>query len=88
MPAWFEETYNDTVGDPDLERVWADVNAMFSRHAAAVFQLRDAFGGYCSDYRATQSAFSDGETRNPWRDGAACRMHRRTCRSRQSATGS
>ncbi len=69
VPAWFEETYNDTVGDPDLERVWADAKAIWAYQAAAVFQLRDAFGGYCDDYRATLSVFSDGVTRNPWRDG-------------------
>ena len=34
-----------------------------------MFQLRDAFGGYCNNYRATDSAFGRGLTRNPWNDG-------------------
>ena len=71
MPSWFADTYNDSNGDPDLERVWADVKAIrdFRWRATVVFQLRDAFGGYCDDHQATASAFSDGVTRNPWRDG-------------------
>ncbi len=71
VPSWFADTYNDANGDPDLERVWADVKAItHSRwRATVVFQLRNAFGGYCDDHQATASAFSDGVTRNPWRDG-------------------
>ena len=71
MPSWFADTYNDSNGDPDLERVWADVKAIpdFRWRATVVFQLRNAFGGYCDDHQATASAFSDGVTRNPWRDG-------------------
>ena len=71
MPSWFADTYNDSNGDPDLERVWADVKAIadFRWRATVVFQLRDAFSGYCDDHQATASAFSDGVTRNPWRDG-------------------
>ena len=71
MPSWFADTYNDSNGDPNLERVWADVKAIpdFRWRATVVFQLRNAFGGYCDDHQATASAFSDGVTRNPWRDG-------------------
>ena len=71
MPSWFADTYNDSNGDPNLERVWADVKAIpdFRWRATVVFQLRNAFGGYCDDHEATASAFSDGVTRNPWRDG-------------------
>ena len=72
MPSWFADTYIDSVGDPDLERVWADVKAMlggFDRQRAVVYQLRDAFGGYCDDSKATASAFADGVARNPWSDG-------------------
>ena len=28
MPSWFADTYNDSDGDPDLERVWDDVKAI------------------------------------------------------------
>ena len=71
MPSWFADTYNDSNGDPDLERVWADVKAIpdLRWRATVVFQLRNAFGGYCDDHQATASALSDGVTRNPWRDG-------------------
>ena len=70
MPSWFADTYNDSGGDPDLERVWRDLKQMpESWRAAAVFQLRDAFGGYCDNQKATASAFLTGLTRNPWNDG-------------------
>ena len=71
MPSWFADTYNDSVGDPDLARVWADVKVLsgLERRRAIVYQLRDAFGGYCDDSKATESAFADGVTRNPWNDG-------------------
>ena len=71
MPSWFADTYNDSNGDPNLERVWADVKAIphFRWRATVVFQLRNAFGDYCDDHQANASAFSDGVTRNPWRDG-------------------
>ena len=71
MPSWFATTYNDSNGDPDLERVWALVRAMpgSDQRAAVVFQLRDAFGGYCDNQKATESAFLSVSTRNPWNDG-------------------
>ena len=76
MPSWLADTYNDSDGDPDLERVWADLKAIPERtgkeggfRATAVFQLRDAFGGYCDNQKATESAFGSGITRNPWKDG-------------------
>ena len=37
--------------------------------ATLVFMLRDSFGGYCDNRKAHDSAFADGPTRNPWRDG-------------------
>ena len=71
MPSWFADTYNDADGDPDLERLWLDVKAIRDRddRRAAVFQLRDSFGGYCDNRNATDSAFESGITRNPWKDG-------------------
>ena len=76
MPSWFADTYHDTDGNPDLERVWRDVKAISAAifkgggyRATAVFQLRDSFGGYCDNQKATDSAFGSGVTVNPWRDG-------------------
>ena len=71
MPSWFAATYHDAEDEPDLERLWADVKAMANSRfrAAAVYQLRNEFGGYCDRRKATESAFENGVTRNPWRDG-------------------
>ena len=75
MPSWLGDTYNDLDGNPDLARVWRDVKAIsagtspLGHRATAVFQLRDAFGGYCDNQKATDSAFGSGVTRNPWRNG-------------------
>ena len=71
MPSWFADTYDDPDGDPDLARFWADVKAIpnFRWRATTVFQLRDAFGGYCDNQKATASAFGRGVTRIPWSDG-------------------
>ena len=71
MPSWFATTYHDSNGEPDLERVWADVKAVpnTDRRAAVVFQLLDAFGGYCDNQKATDAAFGSGAARNPWNDG-------------------
>ena len=75
-PSWFGDTYNDSNGNLDLARVWADVKAISAAtfagggyRATVVFQLRDAFGGYCDNQKATDSAFGSGVTVNPWRDG-------------------
>ena len=67
-PSWFADTYHDTNGEPDLEQLWSDVKAI-SRKKALVYQLRNEFGGYCSNQKAFASAFGNGVTRNPWRDG-------------------
>ena len=73
MPSWLSATYSDANGDLDLEQVWADVKAItgpfLDSRAAVVFQLRDTFGGYCDNRKATDSAFDSGPTRNPWLDG-------------------
>ena len=74
MPSWLADTYNDSDGNPDPERVWRDVKAIANDtsgrgfRATVVFQLRDAFGGYCDNQKATDSAFGSGITRNPWKD--------------------
>ena len=75
MPSWLADNYNDSDGNPDLARVWRDVKAIENDtngrgfRATVVFQLRDAFGGYCDNQKTTDSAFGNGVTRNPWNDG-------------------
>ena len=68
VPAWFSTTYGAV---PDLERVWADIKNAgdSSDRYILTWQLRNAFGGYCSNSKAAESAFEDGVARNPWRDG-------------------
>ena len=68
LPSWFSNTYDDANGEPDLERLWADIKTT-TYSAAIVFQLRNEFGGYCDNQKATASAFGTGVARNPWRDG-------------------
>ena len=83
-PDWFRDEYEgdglsyDTSTDPkydrkyDLERVWDDLLLLDSgsRDAAvAVYQFRNAFGGYCDPTEAYQAAFGFGTTRIPWRAG-------------------
>ena len=70
MPSWFDDTYDDSEGNPELERVWANVKAINSfDRTIIVYQMRDAFGGYCNNQNATDSAFGGAKTRNPWKDG-------------------
>ena len=71
MPSWLDDTYEDSDGDLELDRLWADVKGIEDEddRAGIVYQLRDAFGGYCDDRKATASAFGVGVTRNPWSDG-------------------
>ena len=68
VPAWFYTTYGAV---PDLERVWADIKNAgdSSDRYILTWQLRNAFGGYCSNSKAAESAFEDGVASNPWRDG-------------------
>ena len=81
-PDWFKDEYEgdglpyDTSSDPkydrtyDLERVWADLQlSNSSDRSSAVYQFRNAFGGYCDPTKAYQAAFESGPTRNPWRAG-------------------
>ena len=72
-PSWFDDTYDDSDGDPELERVWADVKAIhnwnYENQVAALFQMKDAFGGYCSNRNAAESVVGSRVTRNPWKDG-------------------
>ncbi|MDE2991830.1 MAG: fibronectin type III domain-containing protein [Chloroflexota bacterium] len=76
MPSWFSTYYDAGGGELDLERVWANIRAVVppdghsnAFRLAIVYQLKDAFGGYCDNSRANSSAFGNGVARNPWRDG-------------------
>ena len=81
IPTWFDTTYADdtvpydTSTDPkydkkyDLEQVWTDVKSVGKWDHAAVFALRNAFGGYCDRDRTREAALRDAPTRNPWRAG-------------------
>ena len=47
-PAWFADTYHDSEGNPDLERLWTGVQIVAGGHNDVVaYQLRNSFGGYC-----------------------------------------
>ena len=76
MPSWLADNYNDSDGNPDLAHVLRDVKAIAADtsgrgfRATVVFQLRDAFGGYCDNQKATDSAFGSGVVRHPWPDGS------------------
>ena len=76
MPSWFDDTYDDSNGDPELARVWADIKAIAKRSilyyedgVAAMFQMKDSFGGYCDNRNAAESVVGSRVTRNPWSDG-------------------
>ena len=73
-PSWFSSTYDDADGDPDLERVWANLISLYKDDARAVaYQLRNQFGGYCDEESAADAITwltgAREETRNPWADG-------------------
>ena len=78
-PSWFNSTYNNSDGNPDLEQVWADLMALDSgvntgeTRKTVAYQLRNQFGGYCHEENASQAIRVDyvsrAVTKNPWRDG-------------------
>ena len=91
MPSWFADTYDDANGAPDLERVWVNVKAIRDNtdKIAAVFQLRNAFGGYCDNQKAAESALRSGGSRAiPGATAVACLRRRGTCRPLQLEAGS
>ena len=65
VPSWFIENYHDVEGNPDLEEFWADIQALPHHRVrtAAVYQLRNEFGGYCNTRNIPD------KVRNPWQDG-------------------
>ena len=71
MPQWFADTYTDAEDEPDLERLWTDVQDLprIERNVA-VYQLRDAFGGYCNNRLTWKSMqYSEDKLTQPWMDG-------------------
>ena len=77
-PAWFEDTYHDSDGNPDLEQLWEDVR-LVGRDVVA-YQFRNSFGGYCDTAPGWAIRISRSLSRvladagldtlvNPWRDG-------------------
>ena len=71
MPQWFYDTFQNSDGSLDYEMLWMAVKNMLldEDRISVVYQLKDAFGGYCSAEMAQESAFSDLQLAQPWRDG-------------------
>ena len=70
MPQWLYDTFQLPDGRLDYKAIWAAVKAVNSiDRISVVYQLKDAFGGYCSDWAAERSAFGNSSLRQPWRDG-------------------
>ena len=72
VPRWFADTYNDTGGNPDLEKVWMDLKAVpaSTYRDLVLYRFRDEFGGYCDNKRVpVVLEFGGGGITNPWRDG-------------------
>ena len=70
MPQWFYNTFQEDNGSLDYKAIWSEVRALRPRERTiVVYQLKDAFGGYCSDSAAKKSAFGSLNLDQPWRDG-------------------
>ena len=70
-PQWFYDTFQKTDGSLDYEMLWTAVRNMLmpNDRKIVVYQLRNEFGGYCSEQAAKDSAFGDLQLAQPWRDG-------------------
>ena len=82
MPQWLYETFSRADGSLDYEAIWSVVQGLYRRPspdprkwlfrdtAIVVIQLKDAFGGYCSDlHTVLESALGRSTLAQPWRDG-------------------
>ena len=70
MPPWFYDSFQKEDGSLDYQAIWLAVKDLEPRYRmAVVYQLKDAFGGYCSERRAIGSAFGNFEINQVWRDG-------------------
>ena len=70
-PQWFGKTFKDADGNWKLEEIWAALKGIdhFIGRRSAIYSFRNAFGGYCSNSKADQSAAGNNDITNPWRDG-------------------
>ena len=70
-PRWFYDTFQKADGSLDYEMLWTAVRNMLrpNDRKIVVYQLRNEFGGYCSEQAARDSAFGDLQLAQPWRDG-------------------
>ncbi len=70
IPQWFYDTFQRTDGSWNYKAIWDLVKTLrHQNRVAVVYQLKDAFGGYCSDKAARNSAFNGLKLDQPWRDG-------------------
>ena len=74
MPQWFYDTFQKDDGSLDYEAIWSAVKALENDHygtrVVVIHQLKDAFGGYCSNAAVREASFDDGSSlKQPWRDG-------------------
>ena len=70
-PQWFYDTFQKSDGSLDYEMLWTAVRNMLlsGDRIVVVHQLRNEFGGYCSEQAAKDSAVGDLQLAQPWRDG-------------------
>ena len=70
MPQWFYATFQLPDGSLDYKAIWRAVkNAAYYDRPVIIYQLKDEFGGYCSNYKAWQAALDKPSPEQPWRDG-------------------
>ena len=70
MPKWFYDTFQKEDGGLDYQAIWLAVKDLEPRYrTVVVYQLKDAFGGYCSERRAIGSGFGNFTSTQVWHDG-------------------
>ena len=71
MPQWFYDTFQKTDGSLDYEMLWTAVNNMllYVDRINVIYQLRNEFGGYCSEQAVKESISGNLQLAQPWRDG-------------------
>ena len=70
IPQWFYDTFERADGSWNYKAIWGLVKTLrYEERVTVVYQLKDAFGGYCSDKAARSSAFNGLKLDQPWRDG-------------------
>ena len=70
-PQWFYDTFQKTDGSLDYEMLWTAVNNIpqYPDRIGVIYQLRNEFGGYCSEPAVRESILGDLQIAQPWRDG-------------------